>query len=135
MLASHAAKNRLAIVDTDQTPYSYAELLSRATVFHEHLVAGAQKSGKQLEGARIGLLVPPGVDFIAAVLSIWISKAIVGRTSSTIGTLDSADRAMNSANMFYTSFTGDDIHCNRFGSGLHYIPLKFSIENRTTAGR
>ena len=86
VLASHAAANRLAIVDpADSSPspprqYTYAELLSRVTVFREHLGRAASKAGKELIGARIGLLVPPGVDFIAAVLSIWSVQAVVGRT-------------------------------------------------------
>lgn len=91
VLASHAASNRLAIIDPPQSSssppkqYTYAELLSRVTVFHEHLVKAALEAGEQLAGARIGLLAPPGVDFIAAVLSIWSVKATVGRTRHTVG--------------------------------------------------
>ena len=83
-LASHAAQNRLAIVDpvSSQSPtpreYSYAQLLERVNVFHERLVASAQEAQKTLEGARIGLMVLPGVNYIAGVLAIWSVKAIVG---------------------------------------------------------
>lgn len=141
VLASHAAHNRLAIVDCDGSPssppteYSYAELLSRVTVFSEHLLAGARRSGKQLVGARIGLLVPPGVDFIAAVLSIWTVKAIVGKTRPAVITLDTIDRTITSPDMFYTSTAGDDIHCDRLGPRIYHIPFKFSVENRATLER
>lgn len=86
-LASHSASNRLAIVDPAPSPsspsrqYTYAQLLLRVTVFREHLLASAQRAQKCLEGARIGLMVPPGVDFVAALLCIWSVKAIVGRAS------------------------------------------------------
>ena len=84
-LAAHAASDRLAIVDpasSSTSPprqHTYSQLLSRVTVFYEHLVEVARKSQKKLEGARIGLMVPPGVDFIAALLGIWSVRAIVGK--------------------------------------------------------
>ena len=85
-LASHAASDRLAVVDpppasSPPLEYTYADLLSRVTVFREHLTRAALKNGKSLRGARIGLLVPPGIDFIAAVLSTWSVQAIVGRSA------------------------------------------------------
>ncbi|KAJ9635002.1 hypothetical protein H2204_005957 [Knufia peltigerae] len=82
-LASHAAHDRLAIVDPvsskSSTPgqHSYAQLLLRVNVFHEKLTAAAQEARRPIEGARVGLMVPPGVDFIAALLAIWSVKAII----------------------------------------------------------
>lgn len=87
-LASHAALNRLAIVDPAPSAdsaarqYTYAELLQRVTVYRKHLVAAAQRANIRLEGARIGLIVHPGVDFIAALLGIWSVTAIVGKMDS-----------------------------------------------------
>ncbi|KEF52348.1 uncharacterized protein A1O9_11588 [Exophiala aquamarina CBS 119918] len=88
-LASHAALNRLAIVDpvssqsSSPETHSYAQLLLRVNVFHERLIAAAQESQRLLEGARVGLMVPPGLDFVAALLAIWSVRAIVGMTSRT----------------------------------------------------
>lgn len=93
VLASHAALNRLAIVDPTHTPhlaptqYTYAQLLSRVSVFREHLIATAHQSHRWLKGARVGLMVPPGVDFVVAVLSIWSVQAILGMTYSRDMTL------------------------------------------------
>jgi acyl-CoA synthetase (AMP-forming)/AMP-acid ligase II len=83
-LALYAAQNHLAIVDPataqSSTPehHSYAQLLSRTSVFREALTTVAQEVHKPLEGARVGLMVPPGLDFVAAVLAIWSVRAIVG---------------------------------------------------------
>jgi len=83
-LASHATFNQLAIIDPVSSQssapreYGYAQLLSRVNVFHEILVATAQNAQKPLEGARVGLMVPPGLDYIAALLAIWSARAIVG---------------------------------------------------------
>lgn len=82
-LASAAADGKLAIVDptTSSAPpkqYTYAQLLTRVNVFHDVLAAKAQEAGKPLQGARVGLMVPPGVDFVAALLAVWTAQAIVG---------------------------------------------------------
>jgi acyl-CoA synthetase (AMP-forming)/AMP-acid ligase II len=85
-LASYANLNHLAIVDPvssqSSTPrkHSYAQLLLRVNVFHESLIAAAQEAQRPLEGARVGLMVPPGLDFIAALLAVWSVRAIVGMT-------------------------------------------------------
>lgn len=89
-LASHAAVNHLAIVDPLSSPsstprqHSYAQLLLRVNVFREKLIDAAQEASKPLQGARVGLMVPPGLDFIAALLAIWSVKAIVGMIYCTI---------------------------------------------------
>lgn len=91
VLASHADLNRLAIVDPTRSPhlpptqYTYAQLLSRVHVFREHLIAVAHQSHGCLKGARVGLMVPPGIDFIVAVLSIWSVQAILGARKSRLG--------------------------------------------------
>lgn len=87
-LASYAALNHLAILDPASShssrprEHSYAQLLLRVNVFHERLVSAAKESRNSLEGARVGLMVPPGLDFIAALLAIWSVRAIVGTALS-----------------------------------------------------
>ncbi|KAL6248491.1 hypothetical protein RBB50_004746 [Rhinocladiella similis] len=82
-LASHASLNQLAVVDPissqTSTPgrHSYAQLLLRVNVYHESLIDAAQGSERPLQGARVGLMVPPGLDFVAALLAVWSVKAIV----------------------------------------------------------
>lgn len=91
-LADHATNDRLAIIDpadaSSASPkqYTYAQLLERVTLFREHVISAAQRSGIQLEGARVGVMVPPGVDFVAAVLSAWSVRAIVGQMGQTSST-------------------------------------------------
>lgn len=83
-LASRTDPYHIAIIDpvSPQSPtprqYNYAQLLSRVNVFHEILIAAAHEARKPLQGARIGLMVSPGLDFVAAVLAIWSVTAIVG---------------------------------------------------------
>ena len=86
-LASYASQNRLAIVDppsSNTSPprqHSYAELLLRASVYREYLIAMAERTQKTLQGARVGLMVRPGAEFVAAILGIWSVEAIVGQSS------------------------------------------------------
>ncbi|KIW21511.1 hypothetical protein PV08_02091 [Exophiala spinifera] len=81
-LASHATRNHLAIVDpvspetSTSIHHSYAQLLLRVTIFSERLITAAQETQRHLEGARVGLMVPPGLDFVASLLAIWSVKAI-----------------------------------------------------------
>lgn len=104
-LASHAALDYPAIIDIVESStsppeaYTYAELLSRVTVFREHVVAASKHAGLQLEGVRIGIMVPPGVNFVAAVLSTWSLKAIVGKAISSALRFDKADMNESSSNM------------------------------------
>jgi acyl-CoA synthetase (AMP-forming)/AMP-acid ligase II len=83
-LASHAAADRIAVVDPvsktrPAESHSYSQLLARIAIFRERLVTVAAQGQKELFGARIGLLAPPGLDFVAALLSIWSVNAIVGK--------------------------------------------------------
>ena len=134
-LASHAAANRLAIVDPPHSAschpkqYTYAELLSRVTVFREHLVRLASEAGKELAGARIGLLVPPGVEFVAALLSIWTVQAIVGRRYCMTGTLKASRMTSPSPDMSYTSIAGDVVHRERLRPGFHHLPFNVSVKS------
>jgi acyl-CoA synthetase (AMP-forming)/AMP-acid ligase II len=82
-LVSYAATDRVAVVDPidlsrPSRNHTYSRLLTRVTVFRERLVTAAEHHNIKLFGARIGLLAPPGLDFIAALLSVWSVGAIVG---------------------------------------------------------
>ena len=85
-LASYASQNRVAVVNPASSgtfpprQYTYDELLSRVTVYREHLVTAAQRTQKTLKGARVGLMARPGVDFVAALLGVWSVEAIVGQS-------------------------------------------------------
>lgn len=141
-LAAHAALNRLAIVDPPEASsasprqYTYADLLTRVTVFHERLAAEAQNSQVQLHGARIGLMVPPGVDFIAAVLGIWSVKAIVGW--ATFSTLDTglpvrANSLPSSPNMPDPSIARNQVYRDRLRSRSDHLSFRLQGQNHTIA--
>ncbi|KPI38359.1 Acyl-CoA synthetase family member 3, mitochondrial [Cyphellophora attinorum] len=81
-LVSYAATDRVAVVDpidASRPPrnHTYSHLLTRLTVFRERFITAAEHNNKELFGARIGLLAPPGLDFVAALLSVWSVGAIV----------------------------------------------------------
>lgn len=145
LLASHSASNRLAIVDPTPSPsspsrqYTYTQLLQHVTVFREHLLAAAHRTQKCLEGARIGLMVPPGVDFVAALLCIWSVKAIVGKASITQHRLHQASgnqlkAASCSSDMSITSIAGNHLHSDRLWSGLHFLSSRLPIQNQPIVG-
>lgn len=140
-LASHASLNQLAVVDPissqTSTPgrHSYAQLLLRVNVYHESLIDAAQGSERPLQGARVGLMVPPGLDFVAALLAVWSVKAIVGMTCRLPGrimTMKRADIMLRSSDMSHSSSTGDNAHSNRFRTGLHHLSCRLQSQNKTT---
>jgi malonyl-CoA/methylmalonyl-CoA synthetase len=51
--------------------------LSRASVFREVLLAEGLRARRAVGGSRVGLMMPPSVDNIAALLAIWSAGAIV----------------------------------------------------------
>lgn len=129
-LASHAAVNRLAVVDpapSTSSParqHTYAELLQRVTVYRERLIAAAEQAKIRLEGARIGLIAPPGVDFIAALLGIWSVTAIVGRAKHPLPIMrlqETLTHRLRSSDMSYASLAGDYLHGDQLRSGNHRL--------------
>lgn len=126
-LASHAALGHVAIIDpapaTRSSPqqYRYSDLLVRVTVFRERLIAGAAQSREELKGARIGLLVPPGIDFAAGLLSIWSVKAIAGNTYLASEDPHCADVTPSSAHMLDTPTTRDCAHRVGLHAKLHHL--------------